>query len=1181
MKPNFALSLSFEGIRLLHRTGSGPAAAWSLVGEVAIDAPDLTSQLAMLRKTGLALDPQGLRTKLLIPNDQIKYLALDTTRAGDDDVRAALDGTTPYAVSDLTFDYVRGGGRTYIAAIARETLAEAEAFAAEHRFGPVCFAGVPEPFTYIGEPFFGPTSIADRLLGAGQRVERDDVAVACQPKLRKAETAQTVAAADQTALATPPVPVPVPVAVPLILTEAEPASPTPDFGAPKSDATEALHSDLGPPDLRAPEPVRPDAATADAAPLLTDKKKLPDDMVVALTLPRANLAPPDPMALAFAPQDPTLFAAETAITMALPNLPGQSLDTAPFVDVPNTDDHIESDADMGPKTAVIGPRFTDAAAEAPFTAVPDASEDIDAKPSLIPEPVFASRGRTLRADPTDVPAMVQPLPPPLGTRTAGRAALNGDMGPEPVFVRRTEPPVSRPVVSTPIAPTPIAPTPVMQASPSSATEPARPTDQPDIPAFTSRTAMAAPSLTGAARLAAEPPPPRPFNAKLPATAVAPAVTGQASSARPSEAVAATVIPFRAHPESSDGSAATPVSIQTVTLTPAKPAMATRGAPAIAGPAVPAGKAGTFADRHGGAVRPMPKTSPEPDHPQSNIRSGPAAAMSGRSTARGKPRYLALILTLILLASLAAVAAWASYLGPDGLAGLFGRSTQTDVAQTPAEPSPLTVSDLTATTLVPPADFAAPTTATPAPDAAPEVAALPELAAPEGTADAVAAVPPEAVAIIPQPPASPPTGAAVSPAEADRIYAATGVWLRAPRLPLIPTADPVGSLSRAALDNGVDPVVQPVMPALAGAAPDQSMLTPVDPPAPGTVFQRDANGFVLATPEGTLTPDGILVYAGTPALVPPNRPGTPEPVAEPQVAPQIIAASAPPLAPRPATVVADPTATPLAQVAATAGAVGLGSLGPVVRPLQRPENLAPETAQPDTLIETPVLAAFAGPAPQLRPFGLTPETVALPTATATPDALADPNLAVEDTVAAILAATPPEPITSDSPLAVASARLPEARPQNFAEVVASAQQRSAPAEPQNPSLAVIDPPPEPPAAEPTAQPVPEAAPEQPAAQPELLPESAIADETIAPSGPIPGGVAANATLAEVMDLRAVNLIGVFGRPNDRRALVRLANGRYVRVGVGDSLDGGQVAAIGDNALNYVKRGQTITIAIPNG
>ena len=438
-----------------------------------------------------------------------------------------------------------------------------------------------------------------------------------------------------------------------------------------------------------------------------------------------------------------------------------------------------------------------------------------------------------------------------------------------------------------------------------------------------------------------------------------------------------------------------------------------------------------------------------------------------------------------------------------------------------------------------------------------------------------------------------TGAVVSPAEAERIYAATGVWLRAPRLPLIPTAEPVGTLGVASMDSGLPPVALPEMPALAGAAPDQSMLTPIDPPAPGTVFERDARGFIQATPEGTLTPEGILVFAGAPAIIPPNRPGTPEPVAVAQTAPQIIAASAPPLAPRPATaapdtvapdtVSAEPAAVPPADPVATAGGVGLGSLGPVVRPLQRPDGLIPDLAQPEVSAPAPVLVAFAGPAPQLRPVGLTPQTVALPDPATAP---VDPGHAIDDTVAAIMAAAQSEPITSepitsDSPLAIASARIPEARPRNFADVVASAQPQQAPAEPQNPSLAVIDPPPEPPAEPPPEAPAPEPVPEPPAAQTELLPESAIADETVAPSGPIPGGVAANATLAEAMDLRAVNLIGVFGRPNDRRALVRLANGSYVRVGVGDSLDGGQVAAIGDNALNYVKRGQTITIAIPNG
>jgi hypothetical protein len=82
-------------------------------------------------------------------------------------------------------------------------------------------------------------------------------------------------------------------------------------------------------------------------------------------------------------------------------------------------------------------------------------------------------------------------------------------------------------------------------------------------------------------------------------------------------------------------------------------------------------------------------------------------------------------------------------------------------------------------------------------------------------------------------------------------------------------------------------------------------------------------------------------------------------------------------------------------------------------------------------------------------------------------------------------------------------------------------------------------------------------------------------------PVPGGVARAATQEDVIRLRDINLIGVYGRPNARRALVRLGNGRYVRVEVGSALDGGQVTAIGDEALNYVKRGRTYAVEMPSG
>ena len=173
MTPNFALSLSFEGIRLLQRGSDG----WLLVDEVALDDADLGAALARMKERAAQLDPSPLRTKLLIPNDQIRYLALDNPRADEDDIRASLDGATPYALDDLVFDYSRGGGRTYVAAIARETLDEAEGFAAGYGFNPVSFAAVPDAFTFVGEAFFGRTSAAASLLTDGQTIERDVNAV--------------------------------------------------------------------------------------------------------------------------------------------------------------------------------------------------------------------------------------------------------------------------------------------------------------------------------------------------------------------------------------------------------------------------------------------------------------------------------------------------------------------------------------------------------------------------------------------------------------------------------------------------------------------------------------------------------------------------------------------------------------------------------------------------------------------------------------------------------------------------------------------------------------------------------------------------------------------------------------------------------------------------------------------
>jgi hypothetical protein len=154
MKPEFALSLSAEGIVLLHRAAGG----WRNVGSVAIDSDDLASELAALKDKGDRLASKGV-CKLIIPNDQIRYLTIET---GISDLesrhrlaRAALEGATPYPVDELAFDLSEDGSQTHIAAVAYETLAEAESFALENGFSPASFVAIPGESGFLGEPFFG------------------------------------------------------------------------------------------------------------------------------------------------------------------------------------------------------------------------------------------------------------------------------------------------------------------------------------------------------------------------------------------------------------------------------------------------------------------------------------------------------------------------------------------------------------------------------------------------------------------------------------------------------------------------------------------------------------------------------------------------------------------------------------------------------------------------------------------------------------------------------------------------------------------------------------------------------------------------------------------------------------------------------------------------------------------
>ncbi|QYX58240.1 hypothetical protein K1T73_07730 [Roseovarius sp. SCSIO 43702] len=262
MKPNFALSLSFDGIRLLRRAYLG----WHPVGEVSLDAPDLNAALAELRAQAAKFAPRGITTKLIIPDDQIKYLDLPTDDAWAEDragfVRAALADATPYDISELAYDWSVDGDRVKIAAVARETLAEAESFAAEHEFGPVSFVAQPADDLFAGEPFFGETSVASEHLAPGESVERDMTRLhvipvpTAAPEDAEPETATAAEASPSEDTATPPAPeepVAPPATTPQKDTPAKaptsPADDTPPAGA--TDDADPTPAD----DTPAPEPV--------------------------------------------------------------------------------------------------------------------------------------------------------------------------------------------------------------------------------------------------------------------------------------------------------------------------------------------------------------------------------------------------------------------------------------------------------------------------------------------------------------------------------------------------------------------------------------------------------------------------------------------------------------------------------------------------------------------------------------------------------------------------------------------------------------------------------------------------------------------------------------------------------------------------------------------------------------
>ncbi len=168
MKPDFALFFSLEGVSFLQRSGSG----WVLLGQVYLTDADFVHQLVTLRTSAMERSQNANQVKLVIPNDQIKYFSLSRpkdARPSDIEkmIQLSLDAETPYNLDEISFDWVSDADTIYVAAVARQTLHEAEEFATRQGFQPLGNVAVAPEGHFIGEVFFG---MAD---GAASRMECD------------------------------------------------------------------------------------------------------------------------------------------------------------------------------------------------------------------------------------------------------------------------------------------------------------------------------------------------------------------------------------------------------------------------------------------------------------------------------------------------------------------------------------------------------------------------------------------------------------------------------------------------------------------------------------------------------------------------------------------------------------------------------------------------------------------------------------------------------------------------------------------------------------------------------------------------------------------------------------------------------------------------------------------------
>ncbi|MEM6322330.1 MAG: hypothetical protein AAF748_01530 [Pseudomonadota bacterium] len=1172
MKPSFALNLSHDGISLLHRAQSG----WLSVGDVPLESPTLMDELVVLRRTAADLDAQGLSTKLVIPNSQIQYLDVEApgpTRAERVvQIEAALAQKTGYHPDEMAFDWhAKDKDLVQVAVVARSTMAEAEQFAASYRFNPVSFVAIPPNGAFEGEPFFGLTDHAKRLHGDEANVERDtrritivgqlgDV-IASGPHVNghagdaglnghavnghgHSEDAGPDGTGREDEGAEPSVsPETGPETAPE--NHGDPVSFVTKRAAPETPKLQPKATKVAIEDLPPPEPAQVDASLpnmADLPPRLSSPRNGAEALPPITA--RGGNAPPVSRLNGAAPSD--------RLSTPLPN--GR--------DVAHT---AEPHLDTAREAAL-------AAGDTSFKAKRSQGGGIK-----LSEALARIKSRTLGVWAGD------------GAAPAPDAAPAKDAAASTALGKST-------LLANPDAPTLPKPKLVPRAKVAIAQQAKAPGQAPD-------TAKATPK-DGLATFGASAQP----SSRERSRSFGPFITAGVVVALIAIALFSTYWLNRASDDLfgiGSGAEVTEIAEPPPLILPGD------GAGAVAGVESGAVESGVGDD--------AAPSVPLPGLAVTDLQ--PGAVDAPPVPGQPEPGTVDEVLTPNAEGALPDVLADGDDVGVPDLPGAGDEPVELALTLTPpvapeAPPAPLDT-DLVAapppnTDAAPDAapgpegDIATSGPAQPALNSAPgEAGGLPESSAAPGTMELVRLPDPSAPEAFPQVGVEAPLlvrpGLEPPPTEDEALafYERTGISVLAPPRLTSPSSDRLSELVTSEADLALS---DPKPRGLASAEDfdlSPGVLRGLVPPLPlDYTFDLDERGLVRPTPEGALSPGGVLVYPGAPAIVPPVRPNN---------APEDDARAVPgPDSDTPEgesdVASADGDATPDIEdnfdlVDTEAGLAALLDAGEVAeaeervrfsgltldelaerRPTLRPNGIeavaeAEADVDPDADPETGVQVASLTPDGDVPPgsvgvaalsgeTGVSPDSV-VPTVGDTTPGATDLSALDADALPSPDAETVAEDEDSATELAVTASLTPPNRPAGLVPPEPEAE-AEATGGGETVDGALVD----------------SALAEANAVAP---PSSGPGDNVTinVPNIPTTAEVSSAATEENALRLNRVNLIGVYGSAEDRRALVRLSSGRYVKVQVGDTVDRGRVVAIGDTALRYVRGGRTITLELPNG